>query len=216
VSGKGYEILSLDQLDRYPDASGSPILRPLRRRLGFHPFGVNCWEAAAVGRHVIEPHSERDGDEELYVVVRGRARFTVAGESVDAPAGTLVHVPADTPREAVAEEPDTLVLAAGARVGEVWRPAPWEEFHIAVALAQAGEVEPARERIAATIAAHEGAWQGPYNAACFEALYGDRERALAHLADAARLAPDDVRRHATSDDDLAGLRDDPRFEEALG
>ena len=50
MSEAGYEILSIDDLDRFPGATNdAPILLPLRRRVGFRPFGVNCWTAAAVG-----------------------------------------------------------------------------------------------------------------------------------------------------------------------
>jgi uncharacterized cupin superfamily protein len=117
----GYKILSLDELGRYPSMSGAPVLMPLRRRLGIRAFGVNCW-TAELGEHVIERHAERDGDEELYVVVRGRARFTVGDETADAPPGTLVHVLPGTMREAIATEPDTLVLAVGAKIGEAFEP----------------------------------------------------------------------------------------------
>jgi hypothetical protein len=61
MSGRGYEILSIDDLDRFPTSAGSQLLLPLRRRLGFRPFGVNVWVGEQAGDHVIEPHRERDG-----------------------------------------------------------------------------------------------------------------------------------------------------------
>jgi quercetin dioxygenase-like cupin family protein len=216
MSEPGYRILSLDDLDRYPGEHGAQVLRPLRRRLGFRPFGINCWEARSVGENVIEPHREPDGDEELYIVLRGRATFTVGETTVAAPAGTLIHVPAGTFRTAIAEEPDTLVLAAGARIGEAWSPAPWEDFHVAFALARAGELGAARELIDATIEAHPGAWQGPYNAACFEARYGDADLVFAHLDEAVALSSDTARTYAAGDADFAGLHSDPRWGNLIG
>jgi hypothetical protein len=47
------------------------------------------------------------------VVLAGAARFTLDGSEVDAGAGTLVLVRPGVHREAVATEPDTLVLAVG-------------------------------------------------------------------------------------------------------
>ena len=47
------------------------------------------------------------------MVMSGAARFTLGGEAVDAGPGTLVLVRPGTHREAVATEPDTLVLAVG-------------------------------------------------------------------------------------------------------
>jgi hypothetical protein len=211
---EAYEILSLDELDRYPAMSGSPTLLPLRRRLGFRPFGVNAW-TAAVGEHVIERHAERDGDEELYVVVRGRARFTVGDETADAPAGTLVHVPPDTVREAFASEPDTIVLAVGAKPGEAFEPKSWEDFHVAFAKRRTGGVAEARALIAETLERRPDTWQGPYNAACFEALEGNVDAAFDHLRVAVGRAPEEVRKYA-DDEDLESLRADPRWTELVG
>ena len=102
--------------------------KPLRHHLGVGAFGVNAWTAAGEGGIVIERHDETDdGHEELYVVVRGSARFTVAGDEIDAPAGTLVFLPDPAvTREAVSTAPDTLVLAVGAARGRVFAPSGWE------------------------------------------------------------------------------------------
>ena len=60
-------------------------------------------------------------------MIRGRATFTLDGEEVDAPAGTIVHLPDPAVRRsAVAEEPGTAVLAVGAKPGEAFQPSPWE------------------------------------------------------------------------------------------
>jgi hypothetical protein len=213
----GYEILSLDDLERYPGGSGQePVLMPLRRRLGFRPFGVNCWTATAAGGQVIQPHSEPGGDEELYVVVRGRATFTVRDETVDAPAGTLVHVPPDTPRRAVAAQDGTLVLAVGAKPGEAFDPVPWEEFHIAFSKLRSGkDPDGARSIVADVLARYPDTWEGEYNAACFEAVAGDPDAAFAHLQTALERNREVVARYAPDDGDLASLRDDPRWRELL-
>jgi len=211
-----YEIRSLDDLERLPSSSGELTLLPLRRTVGFRPFGVNAWLGAAAGDHVIERHYEKGGDEELYVVVRGRATFTVGEETVDAPAGTLVHLRPGTLREAVAAEDDTLVLAAGAKLGEAWQPAPWEDFHVAFAYRAAGKVEEARALVADTLARHPGTWQGEYNAACFEALEGDDDAAFEHLGRALEREPTIVGEFAPGDSDLNRLHDDPRWQQLFG
>ena len=212
--GKGYEILSVDELDRYaPPSEDGPVLVPLRRRLGFRPFGVNFWTSGRVGGHVIERHYERDGDEELYVVVRGRATFTIGDETVDARPGTLFHLPPGTLREAIAEEEDTIVLALGATPGEVWSPAPWEDFAVAFAKRRSGEAAEARVLVEDILARHPGTWQGEYNAACFEALEGDADAAFAHLRHAHELNPEVIAKYARDDEDLASIRDDPRWQE---
>jgi thioredoxin-like negative regulator of GroEL len=57
-----------------------------------------------------------------------------------------------------------------------------------------------------------GAWQGRYNAACFEALAGNPDAALDHLTAAVALNRD-VIEYASEDDDLASVRADPRYAE---
>jgi mannose-6-phosphate isomerase-like protein (cupin superfamily) len=89
---------------------------PIRPLLGVQAIGVSAYSAREAGEMVVEPHDETSdgrGHEELYVVIQGRARFTVGGQHLDAGPGTLVLVRPGTHREAVAAEPDTLVLAVG-------------------------------------------------------------------------------------------------------
>ena len=99
---------------------------PVRHHLGIRAFGTNGYVGRAPGDLVIEPHDE-DEPEELYVVLHGAARFTVDGESFDAPAGTLVLVTPPSHRVAYALEPDTTVLAVGGTPGEAFAVSDWEE-----------------------------------------------------------------------------------------
>jgi len=209
----GYQVLSLDDLERLTSTDGELTLLPLRRTVGFRPFGVNAWLGARAGDHVIERHRERDGDEELYVVVRGRATFTLGEETFDAPEGTLVHATPGTLREAVAADDDTIVLAVGAKPGRPWQPAAWEDFYVAFAYRAAGRIDEARALVADTLARHPGTWQGPFNAACFEALEGDDDAAFAQLRVAYDRAPALIAEYAPKDDDLARLQSDPRWQE---
>jgi hypothetical protein len=69
--------------------------------------------------------------QELYVVLEGRATFTVDGEDVDAAAGTLVFLEDPAARRAaVAAEDGTTVLAIGGPVGEAYRPPPWDKIFL--------------------------------------------------------------------------------------
>jgi hypothetical protein len=98
---------------RLPAGLNWHAIRPL---LGVRAFGVSAYSAREPGETVVEPHTESTdgrGHEELYVVLTGAARFTVAGDELDAPAGTLVLVRAHAHREAVSTEADTTVLALG-------------------------------------------------------------------------------------------------------
>jgi hypothetical protein len=212
----GYVVLSLDDLERLPSNDGTLTLLPLRRTVGFRPFGVNAWLGAKSGDHVIERHREQDGDEELYVVVRGRATFTLGDETIDAPAGMLVHATPGTLRAATAAEDDTVVLAVGAKPGQVWKPAPWEDFHVAFAYRAAGKVDEARALVTDTLTRYPGTWQGEFNAACFEALEGNDDAAFEHLRLAHERAPDVIEKYAPDDGDLTRLHADPRWKEIFG
>jgi mannose-6-phosphate isomerase-like protein (cupin superfamily) len=211
---KGYEILSLDDLEPLEADRNGAQLMPLRHRLGFRPFGLNCWTAEA-GKHVVPPHEEDSGDEELYVVVRGRATFTVDGETFDAPAGTLVHVKPGEHRAAIAEEGGTQIVVAGATEGKAFTPRGWDDTLVAFAHGKAGRIDEGRA-IMQALPGDEQPWGKEYNLACYEARFGGRDEAFAHLDRAVRLSPDDARRWAERDTDLDSLREDPRFAETLG
>jgi len=99
--------------------------RPVRHHLDIEAFGTNAYVGRAPGDLVVEPHDE-DEFEELYVVLGGAARFTVDGETFDAPAGTLVLVTPPSQRVAHATEPDTVVLAVGAVPGRAFEVSDWE------------------------------------------------------------------------------------------
>jgi hypothetical protein len=89
---------------------------PIRPLLGVRAIGVSAFSAREAGETVVEPHDETSdgrGHEELYVVMTGAARFTLDGEEIEAKPGTLVLVRPGTHREAVATDPDTLVIAVG-------------------------------------------------------------------------------------------------------
>jgi hypothetical protein len=49
-----------------------------------------------------------------------------------------------------------------------------------------------------------------YNTACFEALAGRRDDAIAHIRRAVELAPE-TREWAAKDEDFDSIRDDPEF-----
>lgn len=219
MTENGYEILSLDELDRVPHRGSGQVLRPLRHRLGFRPFGVNVWSAEAIGDKLVPPHEEESGHEELYVVVRGTARFTLDQETFDAPAGTLIHARAGTFREATGGEAGTMVLVAGGKAGEAFVPGGWENVHIAFAQLDAGDAAAGRATMRAQLewAARAGeTWGGHYNIACYEAMAGEADAAFEELRIALELNRDQVMNLLPHDSDLDPIRNDPRFKELSG
>jgi hypothetical protein len=112
----GWRAVHIDELEAIPWPGAEVIWRPLRHAVETTIVGMAAFTAARVDDDVVEPHRETEdgtGHEEVYVVLRGRATFTLEGETLDAPAGTVVRVNPDVHRHAVAAEPDTAVLALG-------------------------------------------------------------------------------------------------------
>src|SRR5947207_13572436 len=144
-TSEGYAVVHVDELEELPitNPNGTFVLRPVRRRFGITAFGANAYTGNA-GQRVIEEHFERDNHQEMYVVLRGRATFTLDDDEVDAPAGTIVFVRPNTRRGAIAAEDDTAVLAVGAKPGVVFEPSLREDVFAADAYAAKGELEKAR------------------------------------------------------------------------
>src|SRR3954453_1943577 len=115
--GPGCKALDLDALRPVPWGGPELVWRPVRHALGTRIVGMGGYPAERAGQIVIEGHTESEdgmGHQEVYVVLRGRATFTLDGTGLEAPAGTFVAVNAPgAPRRAGAAEPGTAVLALG-------------------------------------------------------------------------------------------------------
>lgn len=113
-----------------PEEAGDPVWHPLQHHFGLTAFGANAYVAAESGGELLGAHDElASGQEELYVVVAGVARFTLDGDEVEAPAPFVVAVPDPAvTRAAVAAEAGTTVLAFGGERREDFR-SSWGESH---------------------------------------------------------------------------------------
>jgi len=205
-----WQVAHLDDIERL----GTDI--PVREHLGIHAFGINAFTPDEDGTLINEHDEAASGQEELYLVLDGKATFVVDGEVLDAPPGTFVFVAPESRRKATGHG---TVLAVGATPGAAYQGIHWGEawpFH-RESMTAYGE-----QRYADALEAVRSALEHMpdhaglhYNCACFATLAGDTgEETFAHLRRSVELLPrfrDDARR----DDDFAALRDDPRFEEAL-
>jgi mannose-6-phosphate isomerase-like protein (cupin superfamily) len=208
-----FRTLRIDELDPI-DVAG---LRwhPVRHALGVRGFGVNAYSGGA-GDDVVEDHTEADdtgrGHQEMYVVLTGHAQFEVDGETVDAPAGTLVFLPEPTSRRhAVAQADGTTILALGGEPGVPYDVSAWEWRFRAQPHIDAQEWEKGIALMHDGLAARPGDASLLYNLACFEANLGRLEDATAHLQDALEAEPDNVREWAGGDADLDPLRERADF-----
>jgi hypothetical protein len=208
----------LDEFERLPAFGQHGVWRPIRHHFGIEGFGINAYTADQPADRVIEEHDELGAadtgrHQELYVVLTGRATFTLDGEDIDAPAGTFVFVgEPDVRRGAVAAEPATTVLAIGARPGVAFEVSPWEYRFRAAALGPTDEAFELLDEVEQRWGTSGGL---RYDRACLRARAGDGDAAAAELQRAIELEPR-AREWAREDPDFTSLRGDERFQNLVG
>jgi tetratricopeptide (TPR) repeat protein len=209
-----YAVARIEDIDEVSD--GRVPSRPIRHHFGITSFGVNAWIGREQGDRIINEHDETQAEEEeLYLVQRGRARFELDGEQVEAPAGTLVFVRPSVKRTAFAEEPETTIIALGGSPGRAYEPAGYELWAPLVPLYQAGEYAEAADQGRELIEAHPEYFGLLYNVACCESLAGRTADAIEHLRLAVQRS-DQSRTLAAKDPDFDPIREEPAFKELIG
>jgi quercetin dioxygenase-like cupin family protein len=204
-------VTHVDELDRIELPDGF-VWRPIRRHFDIRAFGVNAYSALEVGGQILEEHAETElGHEEIYLVLRGRARFTIDGNEHELAAGQLVFVrDPQLRRGAIALEEDTVVLALGGKPGEAHVVSAWEAMFAAVPYSREENWDEAiRIHVEALVERPEH----PallYNLACMEARGGRHLDALLHIQRAVELDPKWAD-YAAKDSDFAAIMSEPGF-----
>jgi mannose-6-phosphate isomerase-like protein (cupin superfamily) len=90
--------------------------------LGVRSFGLQVLDLPAGFADYPEHDHAGDGQEEVYVVLAGSAVFTVAGERVEAGAGSLVRVEPAARRKLVPGSQGARIMAIGCPPGDYERP----------------------------------------------------------------------------------------------
>jgi mannose-6-phosphate isomerase-like protein (cupin superfamily) len=209
----GYAVAQLDEIDEQTD--GRCPWRPVRHHFGITAFGVNTWTGREAGERIINEHDESDENEELYLVLRGRATFELDGERVDAPTGTLVFARPGVKRTAFAEQAETTIIAVGGTPGEAYEPYGWELWAPLRPLYEAGEYAEVADRLRVLVEAHPQYAELFYNLACCDSLAGRTADAVEHLRRAIDMS-ERLRAYAKDDSDLDPIRDEPAFKELIG
>jgi tetratricopeptide (TPR) repeat protein len=212
-----YQVAHFSEVQVMDD--GRCPLRPIRHHFGITTFGVTTWTASAAGDRLINEHDESDlGQEELYLVLEGRARFELDGETVGAGPGTFVYAPAAVKRTAFAEEAGTtLVAMGGGAPGQPYVVQGWEIWAPMMRLFQAGEHAQAADWVTERLDSGELEESATlfYNLACAESLAGRHQEAIAHLARAIEM-DEQFRAFAAKDSDFDPVRDRPEFGALVG
>jgi tetratricopeptide (TPR) repeat protein len=203
-------IAHIDELDAIEMPDGF-VWRPVRRHFGIRAFGTNAYTPGPGGQ-IVEEHTEGQLEhEEIYLVLRGRVRFTIDGNDHGLGSGQLVFVrDPSLKRGGVALTDDAAVLAIGGKPGEAHQVSAWEYVFAASPHMQAGRFDEAEQLMNEGLDANPDNPALLYNLACIEALAGKSASALDHLL-AATNASDRFLEAAQTDEDFASIRDDPRF-----
>ncbi len=186
----------------------------VRRRLGITAFGISAFRAPS-GVDVIREHDEtmlgEAGQEEVYVVLEGAARFEIDGEVLEAPTGALVQVQPTAKRKATATEDGTTILVVGGTAGKAYEPAP-EEAAEAFAAYNAGDFEAALAKQLVVVEKRPDNAVAHFNVGCFAARAGRADEAIEHLRRAVGIN-ERIKELIATDEDLDSIREDQRFAE---
>lgn len=207
-------VAHLDEIEEFEDAGSH--YRPIRHHLGITAFGVTAWTGHRAGEVVINQHDEDDptADQELFVVLRGHAVFDIDGARIDAPPGTLVHVPPSTNRAATATEDETTILAIEGTPGSGYEARGWELWAPLAPLYEAGEYAEVADRLGALLPENPQYPMLFFNLACCESKCGRASEALDHLGRAIEMS-EELRQSARDDSDLDPIREHQGFRQLV-
>ena len=212
-----YRVLSLPQ--KASESDDDRVFIRLRRTLDIGAFGAGAMYQAKAGEDVVGEHDElgpgADGHEELYVVVQGSATFTLDGDEVDAPHGTVIFVQPGATRKAIATSDETIVLAVGGRRGKAYRLPPGAELFDFFEHYNKQDYDGALAACHVALEKYPGNALILYNIACMESMLGRGDKALETLGTAVEKWPK-FKENARKDDDFASIREEARFVELVG
>jgi len=208
-----YFVTRFDAIDEI-EGDGAPY-RPVRQHFGIASFGVSSFTGRKTGDRIINEHSEEDDQEELYLVLQGRASFELDGKLVEASAGTFVFCEPGVKRTAFANDDETTVVVVGGKPGKAYEVLGFETWAPFQPLYDAGDYARAADRSRDVIEAQPEALGAFFCLACCEALAGREDEAARHLRHALERS-ERLRSLARRNPDLTSLRGRPEIAELLG
>jgi quercetin dioxygenase-like cupin family protein len=122
--GEGYTIKHVDEFEEM-EGSGSATWRLARKSLDGGSFGFNVVDIAPGGQ-IPEHNHTGDNQEEVYIVLDGRATIIADGEEHEAPAGTYLRAAPEVNRTIRNDAEATVrALLIGVPVDSGYTPMSW-------------------------------------------------------------------------------------------
>ncbi len=122
----GYAVKSIDSMESIHHG----IVKLAGAELGVESFGVQVFDFPARFADYPEHDHSDDGQEELYVVLRGTAEYEVDGKRVSVDPGRMLLIGAGCKRKLLPVAESVRILVIGCTPGSVYeRP---EDFQLAV------------------------------------------------------------------------------------
>lgn len=118
------KMRTIEEIPYYqgPNAVPGIRFRTAARELGVTAWGMSVLEIDAGCTGYPEHDHERDGQEEVYVVLRGDGTMDSSGEKIAISAGMLIRVGPSTKRKILSGPEGITVLAIGATPGKAYQP----------------------------------------------------------------------------------------------
>lgn len=120
----GVTIKNIEQMEAYagPHAIPGIRFRSAREALGVSAWGMNVLELDPHCTGYPEHDHKQDGQEEVYVVLRGQVFLVAGGEEQALSAGDFVRVASDLSRKLVTKAEGVTLLALGGTPGKPYSP----------------------------------------------------------------------------------------------
>ena len=121
----GYTVKQIDEMASIHDG----LVKLAAAELEVESFGMQVLDVPPGFEHYPAHDHSEDGQEEVYVILRGSADFEVDGEPVSVPAGGMIRIPPES-RRTLQPGPDGVrILALGCVAGKAYeRP---DDFQLA-------------------------------------------------------------------------------------
>ena len=118
------QVKSIDDIEAYSGPSEIPGIRfrPARAALSVTAWGMNVLDLDPGCTGYPEHDHEKDGQEEVYVIMRGEATLHAGNHTTTVRQGDMIRVGPRVKRKFVTTDQSVRILALGATPGAVFEP----------------------------------------------------------------------------------------------